>query len=433
LIAFLLYLLQTYKISKKHESMYTAQIVLDKRHPRKDESYPAKLRVTINRYSRYFGLGFSFTEADFKLAFSPQAKGRFKTIANKLRAKEQSALTILDEMDDPDFDKFGLMFTQKAINSPGTVKQYYETYIGQLLAENRHGTAANYKYSLNSLASFTDIETLSFKDITVDFLKRYTAQMLDERKSINTIGIYLRPLRHLYKKAQAKNDAPKHYPFGADDKQFLIPTSEKHKRPLEREEIQLLAAYETQIQERRMYRDFFLLSYLLCGLNFADLLTIRWDQIEDQMLTVKRAKTQRTTKKSVLIHLFISEQARQIIDQYATSGGYVFDVISQEDNLATINKKVKYFTRNCNQTLKKIAREIGINPKISTIYARHSAASHGIEAGATIADVSAALGHTDIKTTSNYVSSLQSGREKLALSLQIRLPINPEMKPVSKS
>ncbi len=413
--------------------MYTTQIVLDKRYPRKDETFPVKIRVTINRYSRYFGLGYSFTEADFKLAFSPQAKGRLKTIATKLRAKEHSALTILDEMDEPDFEKFGLMFTQKAINSPGTVKLYYETYIEQLLAENRYGTAANYKYSLNSLASFTDIETLSFKHITVDFLKRYTAQMLDEKKSISTIGIYLRPLRHLYKKAQAKNDAPKHYPFGTDEKQFLIPTSEKHKRPLEREEIQLLAAYETQIPERRMYRDFFLLSYLLCGLNFADLLTIRWDQIDDQILIVKRAKTQRTTKKAVLIHLFISEQARQIIDKYATSGGYVFDVISENDNMAIINMKVKNFTRNCNQTLKKIAGEIGINPKISTVYARHSAASHGIEAGATIADVSAALGHTDIKTTSNYVSSLQSGRQKLALSLQIGLPNASEKKTDSES
>jgi integrase/recombinase XerD len=229
-------------------------------------------------------------------------------------------------------------------------------------------------------------------------------------------------LRHLYKKAQAANEAPKHYPFGSDEKQFLIPTSEKHKRPLEREEIQLLAAYKTRIPERRMYRDFFLLSYLLCGLNFADLLTIRWDQIEDQIMTVKRAKTQRTAKKSVLIHLFISEQARQIIDNYATSGRYVFDLIGEEDDKATIRQKVQNFTRNCNKVLKKIAIKIGINPKISTVYARHSAASHGIEAGSTIADVSAALGHTDIKTTSNYVSSLQKGRQKLAQSLQIGLP-----------
>ncbi len=412
--------------------MYSTQIVLDKRHPRKNETYPAKLRVTINRYSRYFGLGFSFSDDEFKLAFSPQAKGRLKTIANKLREKEQSALAILDEMDDPDFDKFSLIFTQRGIKNAGTVKQYYETYIGQLIAENRLGTASSYKCSLNSLASFTDIETLSFKQIKKEFLKRYTEKMLSEGKTTSTIGIYLRPLRHLYKKAQAGNDAPKHYPFGTDEKQFLIPTSEKHKRPLEREEIQLLAAYKTHIPERRMYRDFFLLSYLLCGLNFADLLTMRWDQIEDQTLMVKRAKTQRTTKRSVSIHLFISDQAQQIINKYATSGLYVFDVISREDDKATIRQKVQNFTRNCNQALKKIAREIGINPKISTVYARHSAASHGIEAGATIADVSAALGHTDIKTTSNYVSSLQNGRQKLAQSLQIGLLDETEMTKTTK-
>jgi len=371
--------------------MYSTQIVLDKRYPRKDETYPAKLRVTINRYSRYFGLGFSFTDAEFKLAFSPRAKGRFKTIATKLRAKEQSALAILDDMDEPDLEKFSSIFTQRAVKKAGMVKRYYEDYIEQLSAENRLGTASSYRCSLNSLANFADIETLSFKQINKEFLNQYTDKMLSQGKKSSTIGIYLRPLRHLYKKAQAANEAPK-----------------------------------------QMYRDFFLLSYLLCGLNFADLLTIRWDQIEDQILTVKRAKTQRTAKKSVLIHLFISEQARQIIDNYATSGRYVFDLIGEEDDKATIRQKVQNFTRNCNKVLKKIAIKIGINPKISTVYARHSAASHGIEAGATIADVSAALGHTDIKTTSNYVSSLQKGRQKLAQSLQIGLLDETEMTKITK-
>jgi integrase/recombinase XerD len=417
----------TLRNDKNNKFMYSIAIILEKRHPRKDGTFAVKLRVTIDRYSRYFGLGYSLTEPDFEKAFSLRATGRLKKIANKLREKEKQAETILDGLETPDFDQFTGLFTQRAINKTGTVKRYYDNYIAELTAENRHGTANNYTCSVNSLSKFTNIETLTFKQVTPDFLKRYAAKMLADGKTPSTIGIYLRPLRHLFKKAQSNNEAPKNNPFGIGENKFSIPTGEKNKRPLERTEIEILAAYKCPTPERAMYRDFFLLSYLLSGLNFSDLLIIQWAQIDGQTLTVTRQKTQRTAKKTKKIELFITDQAQQIINRYASPGKYVFDIVDDNDNPKTIREKVYNFSRNSNQALKKIAKATGINKNISPIFARHSAASHGIEAGATIADISAALGHTDLKTTSNYISSLKNGRQKLAESLQIG--INPELKP----
>jgi integrase/recombinase XerD len=407
--------------------MYSTKIILEKRHPRKDGLYPVKLRVTIDRYARYFGLGYSLTETDFEIAFSPDTKGRLKKIAQKLIDREKKAEKILQDMEPLNFDVFAKQFSNRSVKKAGTVKRYFEDYMQKLTKENRHGTASNYEFSLKSLAKFTDIETLSFKKITAGFLADYAEKMEDAGKTPSTIGIYLRPLRHLYKKAQKNNDAPPNNPFGADENQFQIPTSEKNKRPLERAEIEILANYKSPNPERAMYRDFFLLSYFLSGLNFADLLTIRWEQIDGQTLKVTRTKTKRTAKKGNKIELFITGQAQQIINRYASPGIYVFDVINESDKPLEIHQKVNKFNRNCNQALKRIAKATGINPKISIVFARHSAASHGIEAGATIADVSAALGHTDLKTTSNYISSLKNGRQKLAESLQIN--INPELKP----
>jgi len=409
--------------------MYSTKIILEKRHPLKNGTYPVKLRVIIDRYARYFSLDCSLTEKDFNCAFSTEPTKSLKKIAKKLLNKETEAENILKELEPPDFDKFTKKFKQNSGSQTGIVKQYFEKQIQQLTIENRHGTASNYQCALNSISKFTDIEKLSFKQITPDFLKTYANKMLKDQKTPSTIGIYLRPLRHLYKKAQSNNEAPKFNPFGINENQFPIPTSEKNKRPLERSEIEILAAYKSPTPEREMYRDFFLLSYMLCGLNFADLLTIKWSQIEGQILTVTRQKTKRTSKKGNKIELFISAQAQQIINRYASPGTYIFDVITENDDPATIRNKVYNFSRNCNQALKKIAKATGINRKISPVYARHSAASHGIDAGATIADISAALGHTDIKTTSTYISSLKAGRQKLAESLQIG--INTELKTIN--
>jgi integrase/recombinase XerD len=411
--------------TQKQIDMFTTAIILETRTPRKDGTYPIKLRVILNRNARYFGLGYYLTEKEFNEAFSSKPRGRHKTIAEKCREQQTKAETILDNLDPLDLDRFKAVFTSKPSNKGGTVKKYFDQYIDELTNENRHGTASNYRCAMNCLTDFTNIEKLTFQQITPDFLKRYAAKMETDGKTPSTIGIYLRPLRHLYKKAQSRNEAPKNNPFGIDEGQFSIPTSEKHKRPLERSEIELLAAYKSVNPERVMYRDFFLLSYLLCGLNFADLLTIKWSQIDGNTLFVRRQKTKRNTKKVTLIELFISDQAQKIIDRYAKTGQtYIFDVINESDTTAEIHKKKQNFIRNCNAALKKIAQQLGINPKISTVYARHSAASHGVEAGATVADISAALGHTDIKTTSNYISSLKNGRQSLANSLQTEIPIN---------
>jgi hypothetical protein len=42
---------------------------------------------------------------------------------------------------------------------------------------------------------------LSFKEISADFLKRYEKWMIEHRKSITTVGIYMRTLRAIFNEA----------------------------------------------------------------------------------------------------------------------------------------------------------------------------------------------------------------------------------------
>jgi integrase/recombinase XerD len=406
---------------------FTTSIILETRTPRKDGTVPVKLRLIIDRKSRYYHLGIYLTPDQFERIMNPKPKAKPRDKDKQLRQKliktEAKANGLLAKMENPDFEQFRRLFTFKG--GGGNVLKYYEAYIQECKQENRLGTASSYECSKNSLDNIKGIENANFRDITPAWLKDYQAKMEALGKSNSTVGIYLRPLRFLFRKAI--NDgviSENQYPF----LKYQIPTSENNKRPLERSELEALANY-TGNPNREMYRDFFLLSYYLVGLNFMDLLTLKWKQYSGDRISLVRTKTKRTTqKKQTPISLFVNDDAQEIIKRYGNPGAtYIFNVITENDNPSEIRRKVQNFNRNTNQALKAIAKKTpGINPNISTVFARHSAASHGIDEGANLADVSKALGHKNIQTTSNYISGLSEGAKLLGNSLKIKATV-PKM------
>jgi len=409
---------------------FTTAIIVDDRYPRKkDGKCPVKLRVTINRQSRYYGIGeYLYPEELAKKVYIPKPRGDYKKLLTIFTEIQNRADAILDAMETPTFDQFKRLFTQKG--KGGNIKRYFDSYIDTLKKDDQPGTASNYECAKNSLDAIKGIERLNFRDITPEWLKDYQKKMQKGGKSVTTISMYLRALRTLYNRAIRDGVISEtNYPFGRG--KYLIPAARNYKRPLERWEIQTLAEYKGN-EVNEMYRDFFLLSYSLMGLNFADLLTLQWDNIKQttsrdnrnetatKYLQILRKKTANTGQADQYkIEIIINDYAQAIIDKYGTGKKYIFPIISPADTTGVQRTKTKNFVRNCNQALKKIAKQGGINSDISTMFARHSAAVHGLEGGATIGDVSQALGHKDLKTTSNYVASLDGGKRKLADALKI--------------
>ncbi len=421
---------------------YSTAIILETRTPIKKEKetdpdkYPVKLRVIIDRKARYYGLDHYLTESDFKKVYSERPRQPYKQINAEFVATEDRAAKILKALNPPTFDKFKRLFTQKG--NGGNISKYYQAYISECRKYDRHGTADNYHCSLTSLNEMKNIAAVDFRDITPDWLRDYERKMQKAGKSISTVGIYLRPLRFLYNRAISDGVVSEiHYPFGrARDNKFEIPSSENTKRPLSRAELEALVNYEgNPIHER--YRDLFMLSFYLMGLNFFDLLTLQWNQLNGNSLILIRAKTRQTTRKKLKpITLRLNPDARDIISKHGTGQGkYIFNIVNNTDTPEVIRQKVGYFIRNANQALKAIAKKVNsenkdnaiiINPKISTVFARHSAASHGLKSGASIALISKSLGHSNISVTSNYISTLDNEEQFLAEALQIKKRNVPE-------
>lgn len=396
---------------------YSTGIYLEKRQPRKDGTFPVKLRFTIGIDSRFYGLGEYLTEKEFNLMMYGKRKPKHLTeIEDRLNAKRKQANEILKEPSNRTFEQFRSLFTKRGGIGDGNVIKYFDIYIEKLRSENRHGTAESYICSKTSLELFMGLKGLGFRDITVKWLKEYHYKMEKAEKKPATIGIYLRPLRCLFRQAIRNgivNEA--YYPFGAEtDGKFQIKGKTNTKRPLTINEIQKLVDFNGNMIHEK-YRDFFYLSYHLWGVNFKDLLTAKWNQFNRHTMTLKivRAKTKRTVKNQREIEFKISGKfAAEIFEKYSNPNNqYIFDIVKTGDNDQEIHIKIKNFTRNCNQALKAIAKKIGINPNISAIYARHSAASHAHKSGASFAFIGKKYGHSSPVVTANYIESMEEEEE----------------------
>ena len=99
---------------------------------------------------------------------------------------------------------------------------------------------------------------------------------------------------------------------------------------------------------------------------------------------------------------------KQIIDRWGnpdkSPGNYIFPFLDEYDTPIEQKKRVQDITRRINKRLKKIGNALNISG-ISTYTARHSFASVLKRSGANIAYISESLGHSDLKTTENYLAS----------------------------
>lgn len=93
--------------------------------------------------------------------------------------------------------------TPKNIRNKQDVYQAFEDYINQLGEEQRIGNQVCYRNSMLSFRKFAP--NLEFRNVTVKFLQGYEKWMLDNGKSITTVGINTRSLRTIMNIAKAKD------------------------------------------------------------------------------------------------------------------------------------------------------------------------------------------------------------------------------------
>lgn len=389
------------------------EVILDKRRSKSSGLYAVKVRVTYLRQQKYYyvGLDMSQDEFDKVMALKVKLANKDKRVIIDNRVSEiRNAIDAL-----PNFS-FGQLDTvlKTAVTDSNDIFPLFEKMYHEKIQEEKFGTASTYKTSIRSFKDFQG--RIGYFDITPSFLKRYEAAMLKNGYSSTTIGINIRNLRTLYNRAVAAKIITDSslYPFKKS--KYKIPKGRNIKKALSKEEIRSIYKFDDFHSKTEQWgRDMWILSYLLNGINPADLFRLTKENFDDDYITFYRKKTEDSSMSNLPIVIYVREEAKGIIKRWSDKDSVflingINESMSEEHKFKTIKQKVKMI----NDYMKRIAERIGIDKPCTCYYARHSYAQSLKESGVAIEIISESLGHTSITTTRHYLSSFKRDTIKKA-------------------
>lgn len=389
----------------------TFKIILDAKS--KDEKRKMFLAVTANGQTRQYSLGL-----DYLLTKDEWSNDRLK-ITKEAKAKAapflEKARKIINELGEGfTFDIFKLNFKGQE-SSDKTHSMFVEDVLNvyfeskQLTAE----TKESYKTAVNQLLLFKN--KVKVTDFTVDLLQRFMKHLAIQTTrngmilSDATIGIYMRSLKALYNFAEKQyNMEPSKNPFGKN--KIQMPTKTTKNIALSHDDFLKLVKYVPTDKSEMFAKDFFLLSFILGGMNIADIIGLKNNNINDDMTLVEyvRTKTKNRIKdpNKRVIRIALSESARKIMNLYGSldltsPNDYIFPFIKDGMSDRQLLIKRRTITKQVNSGLQSICNKLGIR-KVTSYSARHTFATLLTNNGQPVETLSRYMGHTEIHTTQAF-------------------------------
>jgi integrase/recombinase XerD len=386
----------------------TATIYLDTLRPKENGACSVKIKITFNRKRKYFSTGIDLTPDDFKKVFYGKRRtSEQKEIKTKIEYFENKADDIIKKLKVFSFDIFKEHFLEDR-NVNDSVSFAFDKYIESLKLNDKISTATCYSCAKTSIEKFN--KNLTFADVTPMFLKNYEKWMIEQGNSNTTISIYLRSLRAIYNQQNIDKSI---YPFGTGSNKYTIPTSKNTKKALTVNEIGKIYNYQPKKgSTEEMAKDYWLFLYLCNGMNVKDFCLLKWENINSNMLTYKRAKTRNSRNERKSISVALKPESLVIIKKWGcpsiNKDAYIFPHFKTDMNATEQRNVTQNLTKTINKYMKRIAKELEIDKNVTTYFARHSFATVLKRSGAQIEMISELLGHSNVSVTENYLDSFEN-------------------------
>ena len=266
----------------------------------------------------------------------------------------------------------------------GSVGEVFDEVIGS----KKGRTAELYKDTLRRLQLFCEPDSLDFDRINRLWLERFCSAMGD--LAVNTRAIHLRNLRCVCNYA-IDMGVTNTYPF----RRWHIPTEDTRMRVMPLEQWRRMAQVELTEQYAE-YRDMYLLTFYLVGINIVDLARLTYDSVVDGRLLYRRSKTGR------LYSIRIEPEAEEIIKRYKGKR-HLLRCFDRYENY-------KDYAQHLNNGLRKIGERgadgkmVPISTEVTTYWARYSWATYAAQIDIPKDTISEALGHSyGNKITAVYI------------------------------
>ncbi len=392
----------------------TTALIIDKRRLKQDNTYPVKLRITFDRKQKYYSTAFNLTEKEFLcIMYGKRLTTNEKNLKAGIQAYENKATDIIKNL---------LLFTWKAFEkqyltnrgAKDSLNFVFTECATELRKAGRIGTAVSYECAQSSLNKFSP--DARFADVTPTFLNNYEKWMLKQGNSVTSISIYVRSLRTLFNNAIDEGLLTKQlYPFGK--KKYEIPTSNNVKKALSLKDIAAIYYHKPEPETYSdMAKDYWLFMYLCNGINVKDMCLLKYESIKGEVLEFERAKTIHTKRKVEPIRISLVDDAKDIIKKWGNKAidpkTYIFPILTHGITPERERHLIQLLTRVINNHMKAIAKDLQITSNVTTYAARHSFATILQRSGASTEFICEALGHSNVRTTQNYLAGFEDEKKK---------------------
>ena len=381
-------------------------VMLDTRRMKADGRYPVKIRVSYKRSRWYYSTGKDMTPEEWTAL--PTTKVRALVAVRKdIESSYQIVRSTVEGLATSGGFSFEVLNGRLKLAGTDTIEAAFEDKITAMRLQDRIGNMMTYQVVLKGIRRFTN-RSVPIDGITVEWLRRYERFLRNEGKRQATIAIHLRTIRVVLNDAKRYGKITEaQYPFGRG--RYEIQAGEGRKMALTLEQIGQIARYDDGSEATAKYRYYWLFLYLCNGINVADFVRLRYRNIVNGEICFVRQKTEHTTKTRKEIRVIIVPQMQTVIDRWGNMSApdnFIFPVLDGTEDAMRRKLKTLYLTRAINKRMHAIGEALGIG-NITTYTARHSFATVLKRAGANIAYISESLGHQDLKTTENYLSSFE--------------------------
>ena len=358
----------------------------------KNEYIPLYLRLLINGHARKYSLNIFIPKKCWNKNKQEVRSGfdDYVEVSKKLAVLKNKAQKILYDNIDQSTPLTFERFEREYFNCITVSELYYDFAMQQLELDRdkfSSDTIRTWKSQVTKLQKLKAV--LHFADIDIELVKEYEKYMRNTLgNNENTIGKSLNFMKAIINRAISagiiKENVFRNIP---------IKKTPGKREFLTMEELKMLETLNQSGVLRKNLSN--VLQYFLfscyTGLRYYDVKTIKYAQIQENILAIVMHKT----KDYVRIPLI--DKAKNLLTADELPNSRIFHVLS--------NQKT-------NQALKEIMITAGINKKISFHCARHTFATTGISLGIPVEIVSKLLGHRDLKTTMIYAKVVDTVKIK---------------------
>ena len=350
--------------------MAKSTLRLDTRRALKDGTYPVQIKVGYGS-NLYLPTGIYLAKEDWNTQLQICTGHAARRINNILgTALLNTNNRILELKESGQFGKLTpaqlrQMLTHLELTAPTVGIPSVGEYIDKVKALKTANTQVSYTTTKTRLSLYCDVDKLRFSDLSYIWFEGFINQLENDGLKRNTVSKYLKVIKTVIK--YADDDGVQVNPAYKKINSRAETDTPMRNLPVDT----LRRIRDTEIKGKTAwYKDAFLLSFYLIGINLADLLALPKDCIVNGRLQYKRAKTGKNYS------ILVQPEAQAIIDKYPG-----------KTHLVSFAEKVKGFRQNCNALLNSL------EPGLTWYWARYSWANYAVDLDIPKDIISEALGH----------------------------------------